>query len=382
MTDEQKYYEEDEYEEIDVTRLLSRIIVNWKKLLLWCLGGIAFGIVIAVSIPDEYSSEAKIAPEYTSSSRNSGLGALASIAGVSVGGTTVDAMGPEIYPDIIVSTPFMVELFDIPVSFKHKNKTVETTMFDYVVNYLREPWWVTLKKLPARWAAKLKASSRKKTSAVSSTTPGDINPTALTGRQNKAVQLLRKCITLNTDKKSNVISIKVVTQHSKVSATLATEVTQRLQEWVARYRTDKARHDLDYYQQLYDEARERYYEAQQKYARYVDTNQGVVLQRVKIEEQRLQNESNLAYQLYNSCAQQVQVAKAKVQLDTPVCSVIQPPVVPNRAGKPKRGTIVVLFAFMAVVFEIVWLLFGKDWFDQLKADGKEERAVVDAPREE
>ena len=379
MTDERKYYEEDEYEEIDVTRLLSRILVNWKKLLLWCLGGIVFGIVIAFSIPDEFTSEAKLAPEYVSNSRNSGLGALASMAGVSVGGTTVDSMGPDIYPDIVVSTPFMVELFDVPVSFSYKQKSVETTLYDYVLNYIKEPWWITLKKLPAKWIARLKHPAKKKSQPASSSSGQTIDPTSLTGRQNKAVQLLRKCISLNTDKKNNVISIKVVTQNPKVSAVLAAEVTQRLQEWVTKYRTDKARHDLDYYQQLFDEARDNYYQAQQKYARYVDANQGVVLQRVKIEEQRLQNESNLAYQVYNNCAQQLQVAKAKVQMETPVCSVIQPPVVPNRPGKPKRGTLVVLFAFMAVVFEIVWLLFGKEWFHQLKSDGREERDSALAP---
>lgn len=371
MTDEQKYYEEDVYEEIDIMKLLSRLIANWKKLLLWGIGGIVFGIVIAISIPDEYASEAKIAPEYAANSRNGGIGALASIAGVNVGSMSADAMGPDLYPEIIVSTPFMVDLFDVPVSFNSKGKAVETTMYDYVLNYIREPWWVTLKKIPSRWAAKIKKSVKKNGSSAAPASV-EVDPTALTPRQNRAVQMLRKSISISKDKKNNIISIKVITQHSKVSAILAAEVTQRLQEWVARYRTDKARHDMDYYQQLYDEAREKYYQAQQRYARYVDANQGVVLHRVKIEEQRLQNESNLAFQLYNSCAQQLQVSKAKVQMDTPVCSVIQPPVVPNRPDSPKRSPLVVLFAFMAVFVEIVWLLFGQEWFRQLKAGGKEE----------
>ena len=70
---------------------------------------------------------------------------------------------------------------------------------------------------------------------------------------------------------------------------------------------------MDYYLQLYDEAKADYYAAQQRYANYVDANQGVFLQRVKTEQERLQNEMKLAFDLYNSCAQQLQMSRAKVQ---------------------------------------------------------------------
>ncbi|HAZ74811.1 MAG TPA: chain-length determining protein, partial [Rikenellaceae bacterium] len=138
------------------------------------------------------------------------------------------------------------------------------------------------------------------------------------------------------DKKTQIITLTVTSQSPFVSKAVSDAVIEKIQEYVTSYRTEKSRKDMDYYLQLYEEAKADYYKAQQKYASYVDANQGVVLQRVKTEQERLQNEMQLAYQLYNSCAQQLQMSRAKVQQETPVCVVMQPPVLPNRASKPSK----------------------------------------------
>ena len=56
-----------------------------------------------------------------------------------------------------------------------------------------------------------------------------------------------------------------------------------------------------------------YYVAQQNYANYMDANKVVVLQSALTERERLQNDMNLAYQVYSPVATQLQVARAKVQ---------------------------------------------------------------------
>ena len=105
----------------------------------------------------------------------------------------------------------------------------------------------------------------------------------------------------------------------------------------------------------------------------MDRNQGVILQRVKTEQERLQNEMNLAYQLYNSCAQQLQAARAKVQMETPVFTVINPPQVPLKRSAPSKATILVAFVFLAFVFESVWVLWGRDLVAGVKKKEEEEK---------
>lgn len=57
--------------------------------------------------------------------------------------------------------------------------------------------------------------------------------------------------------------------------------------------------------------------------------------------QRLMNEMNLAYNVYNQLAQQLQMSKAKVQEITPVYTVVQPATVPLKPAKPNKIMILI-----------------------------------------
>ena len=155
-------------------------------------------------------------------------------------------------------------------------------------------------------------------------------------------------------------------QDPLISATMTDTVMQKLQNYITEYRTNKARHDLDFTQKLYDEAQKKYYVAQQAYADYVDMNQNISLRSVQTRQERLQNEMNLAYNLYNQTAQQLQLAKAKVQENTPVYTVVQPATVPLLPSKPSKMLILVAFVFLGGVCSVGWILFGRDLWHQLK----------------
>lgn len=370
MMEDQNNIIHDEYQEVDLLDLCSKLIKNWKNLLFWCLGGIIAGIIITLSIPKEYKSFTKFAPESSVKSPGSNLGSLANLAGVNLGSASMDAMYPDLYPEVVASNPFLVDLFSVPVSFEHKKSQVDTDLYDYILHYVRKPWWGVMKTWPNKIAKWVKSIFTKPTPSASAGSTG-IDLFRLTKGQQKVVRLLRSSIEVNFDKKKGVIEIDVTTQDPVVAATIAQKVVEQLQTYVTSYRTDKSRHDLAYFQQLYDESKADYYAAQQRYARYVDANQGVVLQRVKVEESRLKNESDQAYQLFLSCTQQLQVAKAKVQQDTPVCSIIQPASVPLKHCAPNAILIIAFFTVLAFCIEVFWILVGKDAFDQIKKSTSE-----------
>lgn len=361
------YYGAEDYKPIDILAVLKKLLSHKKQLLIWLCGGVLFGMMVCICTPKTFQSSARIAPEVAArNSSSNSLSTLASMAGINIGGvTTSDAMQPDLYPEIVNSTPFLADLFPVQVNFSAKGKSVQTDIYDYFCTYFKEPWWIKLKRVPVKLTSKIKGLFKEKRTPAHGY--DDLNLARLTPEQARVLRRMRESILITSDKKTNVITVAVTTQNPGVSALLATEVVERIKSYVTQYRTDKARHDLEYYQQLYDDAQQAYYTAQQKYARYVDANQGVVLQRVKIEEQRLQNESNLAYQLYNSCAQQVQMAKAKVQQDTPVCSVIQPPTYPLLKSAPSAMKCIVISTFLALLCICFWILAGKKWVADYKA---------------
>ena len=171
---------------------------------------------------------------------------------------------------------------------------------------------------------------------------------------------------VSVDKKTGVTTLSVQMQDPLISAALTDTVMHRLQDYITDYRTNKARHDLAFTEKLYKEAKENYYTAQQRYARHVDGNLDVILQSYRSEQERLQNEMTLAYGVYNQLAQQLQMAKAKVQEITPVYTVVQPATVPLKPIKPNKIAILFGFVFLAVAGSSMWILYGRDLLKKLK----------------
>ena len=57
-----------------------------------------------------------------------------------------DALSPELYPDIVSSTPFLIELFDVKV--KDQKAKVDTTLYAYLKEEQRSPWWSAIFSAP------------------------------------------------------------------------------------------------------------------------------------------------------------------------------------------------------------------------------------------
>lgn len=86
----------------------------------------------------------------------------------------------------------------------------------------------------------------------------------------------------------------------------------------------------------------------------------MVFQSTMAERERLQNDMNLAYQVYSQVAQQLQVARAKVQEEKPVFAVVEPAVVPLDPSGISRKVIVLGIIFLTVAFTGAWELLGKN----------------------
>lgn len=168
------------------------------------------------------------------------------------------------------------------------------------------------------------------------------------------------------DKKTSMTSVTATFQDSKVAAVVADSVVKKLQEYIIDYRTSKSKEDCLYLEKLFKERQQEYYEAQRKYADYMDSHDNIILQSVRTEQERLQNDMSLAYQVYSQVAGQLQVARAKVQEEKPVVAVVEPAVVPLYPSGTSRKVYVLVFVFLSVCIVISWNLFGKDLLSKFK----------------
>lgn len=365
--DDKDFAPEVEEKDIDLLTILKKIWDNKKLVGLWCLAGLVVGLVIAFSIPREYTTKVMLAPE--NSGKSSGnLGALAAMAGVNIGSSGADAMSPNLYPDIVKSVPFGLSLLNVPLTDKEEKR--KFTVTEYLDNDVQAPWWSAITGFPRKIMGAL-SSGDGDNSMVEGNEGSD--PFKLTKQETSLLGRLNNMINVSVDVKTNVITVSVTMQDPMVSAILADTVVNRLQEYVTEYRTNKARKDLEYIEKLNLEAKEAYYAAQQKYANYLDTHQGMVMYSAQTMRDRLENEATLAFNMFNQTSQQLQMAKAKVQEQTPVYTIISPATVPTRPSAPRKGLILVGFIFLGFIGSVVWVLLVRPLRAAIKAEEHEEK---------
>ncbi|MCR8884138.1 chain-length determining protein [Phocaeicola plebeius] len=354
---------DDDELQIDWMGILRQVLAIRKTLYKAAGIGLVIGILIALGTPKQYTVSVTLSPEV--SGGNSGSSGLASMAasflGASVGSSSPDALNATLAPDIVASTPFLLELFNARVA--SQDKQIDTTFTAYL-DEQKSSWMGYIMKAPGMAIKGIKSLFTDKEKEDTAT----IQEGAIELNEEDAAKLekLRKQITAEVDKKTSITTLTVTLQDPKVAATMADSVVSKLQQYITTYRTSKAKEDCQYLEMLYKERQQEYYAAQQRYARYVDANSNMVFQSTMAERERLQNDMSLAYQVYSQVAQQLQVARAKVQEEKPVFAVVEPAVVPLQPSGTSRKVIVVGFVFLAVALTGAWMLLGKKYWQQFK----------------
>lgn len=348
---------------IDWMGILRQIIAIRKTLYKAAGVGLIIGILIALGTPKQYTVSVTLSPEV--SGGNSGSSGLASMAasflGASVGSTSPDALNATLAPDIVASTPFLLELLDARVV--SQDQKIDTTFTAYLEEE-KSSWIGYVLKAPGMAIGGLKSLfGDKEESTADSIRTGVIE---LNKKDATKLEGLKKAILAEPDKKSGIITLTVTLQDPKVTATMADTVVSKLQQYIIAYRTRKAKEDCEYLEKLYKERQQEYYDAQRHYAHYVDANSNMVFQSTMAERERLQNDMSLAYQVYSQVAQQLQVARAKVQEEKPVFAVVEPAVVPLNPSGTSKKVIVIGFVFLAIALTGAWQLLGKTYWQQLK----------------
>ncbi len=356
--------EEDELT-IDWMALIRRILAIRRKLYLAAAVGLVAGVIIALSIPKQYTVSVTLSPEMGSGKSGGGLASMAASFLGGGGSDSPDALNATLAPDIVASTPFLLELFDARV--RTANGKVDTTLVAYL-DEQSAPWWNTVLGLPGMAVGGIKSlfSPAKEEPLTDTDSPagGSIE---LSEKEAGKLKSLRQSVLADVDKKTSITTLTVTLQDPKVTATVADSVVSKLQQYIIAYRTRKAKEDCRYLEQLYRERQAEYYEAQQRYAKYVDANSNVVFQSTLAERERLQNDMSLAYQVYSQVAQQLQVARAKVQEEKPVFAVVEPAVVPREPSGTSRKVIVLGWIFLAVAGVAAWELLGKDYWQKFRS---------------
>lgn len=350
-------------DDIDLLALAKIFWKGRKSILRTILYAGIFGVIIALLSPKEYTASTTIVPQ-TSSSGNKlgGLSSLAAMAGFNLDNTTSgEVLSPSVYPEIVSSVPFQIDLMILPFTFSEVNHQV--SLYEYYSEISKPSVLSLIGKysigLPGVILSAIKGDSEWKTN------PENKGPIALTRKQEAVRKMIADRVTINIDAKQGFITLQAAFPEALLSAQVADQARELLQKYITRFKIEKASDKLSFIEQRYLEKKKEFEKTQEQLARFRDQNKNVSSMMARTEEERIQSEYTIALNVYNELAKQLEQAKIQVKEETPVFSILEPAMVPREKSKPKKGMIVVIWLFLGGIIG-TGIVFGREYLKDIR----------------
>ena len=353
------YIEEDE---IDIMELISKL---WKKrwmIIKWCIGGAILGLIVGFSIPKTYTATVTLAPE-TQQRTSSSVSSIATMMGVNLN-NSIDAISIDMFPDVVHSTPFIFELFDTPVTFERKDSIITVSLVEYMKEYQKSPWWTPVLNFPFKVVGWVMSINKEEDTQIMS--DNRLNYNNLPREERAVIKFFAENTIVNVDKKTGMTNISLEMQDPDVVYVVVDAIVNNLVAYMTDYRSSKARQDAENLAVICKERKDDYYKAQQAYADFVDSNKNVIRQSTQAELERLQQEMNLAYQVYSQVATQLEGARIQTEQAKPVFAIINPAIMPINRTAPNKLLLIIVFAFFSLCIVSAWILFAEELWCNFK----------------
>jgi uncharacterized protein involved in exopolysaccharide biosynthesis len=347
-----------EDDEIDLIELAKTIWAERTLIYKFVSVGIVLGVLVAVFSPKEYVSSATLMPEYSNDSQSGASSLLKQYGGLlGLGGrsyiSSSNALRVEIYPNIVNSYEFQRKIANASFYFLAYDTTV--ALNEYYLN-VREPSLLsTVSSFVFGIPAQIVGVFTTEENGIPSIPSQNISFVTLTEEEEKLLQFLRENVNARLDEETGFISVSARMEDPLVAAQVASFAIRELTNYLIDYRTKKLKTDLEYTKEQLVKAELRFEEAQINLAKFRDSNQGILTASARTEEQRLDSEYSIAFNLYNTLTQQYEVAKLELQEETPLFKTLEPVQVPLSDEVSGFNTLI-MFTFLSLFGAIGWIV--------------------------
>ena len=354
-------------DKIDLVALVKTFWSGRRTIIISILICVILGFFIAIFTSNEFVATTIMVPSTSDgTSKLEGLGGLAVMAGINLPSATGSELSPTVYPKIISSLPFQLELMKTPLNFIELSEPV--TFIDYYTSIQKPNLLIkytiglpeVIFSLPGIIMNAFKGNEKEKVVSLENK-----NPIELTGKQQSGRQILSTLISLDVNAKEGTITLSAKMPEALTAAQLGQRAQELLQQYITEFRIKKAKANLDFIQQRFEETAQKFDAVQQRLASFSDRNKNVSLATAKTEETQLTNQYNLINGIYSELAKQVELAKIQLKHETPVFTIIEPISVPTKKSKPNRPMILFIWLLLGGIFG-TGIVFGKEYVGTLK----------------
>jgi len=352
--------------EIDIVEILLESWQRRKLILKISFIFFILGVFVAIFTRNEYKSEITILFESSNNSLSGVSGLLKKYGGLAGAGINISNnqedegfISPQLYPKLILSTPFLLNILNDTIEIGN----YKTSLYKYLDKYNSSAILSKIKQYTIGLPQFLF------TDELVDTLPQK-PPYKLTKKQLGLLKDFKGRIKIMTDEETSLtLTVSVMMPDPLVSEKIANQILNNLTDYLIEYKTEKAKQYLNFISDRLVEAKTHFSIAQNNLAKFRDKNKNVISMEFKTEEENLQAEYNLAFDIYSTLAQQLEQAKIEVQKNMPIFKVISPANIPTVKEKPHRILIVIGFTcfgfivgFMIIFFKSVLMKYKSEYF--------------------
>lgn len=359
--DNQQWMEPEE-ESIDWIGIFQTLWKGKKTILIGMAAGVAIGLLVALNTTNQYTAQTVMVPQVKSSAK-AGLSSLASLAGVDLGMAESAELSPLIYPQIVRSVPFNLELMNTPVHFSEVDTAV--SVYEYYTN-IKKPsvvgqvakYTIGLPMLLKEWI--MPKDSLQLPSGLKKA------PLAMTEEQLEIKKMFDEKISLAVEKKEGYLTLTCSMEEPLVAAELTEKAQQMLQKFITDFKIEKSKAELDFIQDRYNVAKAEAEGYQYGMASNLDKYKDLTSNVPQVSNTRMQTKYSIANSVYMELAKQLEQAKIQVKKDTPVFTIVEPVSVPLE--KSSRSKMVTLIMFIVLgTMAGAGLVYAKKWWKEKKS---------------
>ena len=348
-----------ESDEIDLVALLQKVW-HGRKIALITSGVFALmGIVFALGSTNVYTATTTFIPKGQTSSGAGSLSGLASLAGINLGGMNGgdSEIPPSMYPMVLNSIPFQEKLLALSVSINGNKIQLKEHLLGQM-NYTDSnslSFLTLLKKYTIGLPALIKGTLFAKMNALPSYSEMPIVK-RLSYEDEQLSNYLKNLVTINVDTKEGFITLTCQDKDPQIAAIVALNAQTLLQEEVINFKIKNAQELLTFTEGLNAEKKMSFEALQDELATFRDQHQNISSGLFENKLNRLESELAIARSVYEELSKQVEQARIQVSKDTPIFTIIDPVVIPNKRTSPKRTLIVIIWAFLGLIMGLTYIL--------------------------
>lgn len=348
-----------ESDEIDLVDLLRKLWVKRKLILTVTAIFLLIGIFVAMVSPVSYTASCTVVPQ-SGENKSGGLGGVAAMMGVNLGtgGISGGTLSPGIYPEIVKSVPFTLEIMQTPiVTEKSDGKAI--TLYEYYTEkqYQDRNLLGSIKKYTLGLPGVILGSFRKEEPVQETVAQGDtVTVFSLNAKEKRVFNAIQGAIQISSNSKEGSVSIGYSFPEARPAAEVTNRIYRTLEKYVASFKSEKLEDNRQFVEESYETARKDFLQAQSRLAAFQDANRGLVTATARSTETRLQSEFNIAFSVYSELAKQREQARIAVKENQTILTLVNPTVVPNEKSAPRRSIILIVFLFLGIVAACGWVL--------------------------